>query len=125
MAGLQQGTWLQRLHVIASQNTEPELQQAHRLLSQWSTLAGKLPVHDLLDKVYAQGNVLNRYEAAYPDHLKKRVRANLTRFLELALEVDSGRYPSIGHFLSRLNVARTVGPSQIRSRETPDATDGL
>jgi ATP-dependent helicase/nuclease subunit A len=106
LAGVQQSTWLQRLQAVAGQSAQPELQRANELLSAWSTLAGKLPVHDLLDRIYNQANLLNRYQAAYPDHLKQRVRANLTRFLELALEVDSGRYPSIGNFLSRLKTLR-------------------
>ncbi len=116
LAELKQGTWLQRLLVFAQSPTEPELQRAHELLSGWSELAGILPVHDLLDRVYSQGNLLNRYEAAYPDHLKQRVRANLTRFLELALEVDSGRYPSIGNFLSKLKTLRDQtqnGPDEV------------
>ncbi len=119
LAQLQQGTWLQRLQAIVSQGGDAELQRAYHLLSQWSALAGKLPVHDLLDRVYDQGNLLNRYEAAYPDHLKQQVRANLTRFLELALEVDSGRYPSIGHFLSRLKTLRD------QPQNGPDETAAL
>jgi ATP-dependent helicase/nuclease subunit A len=34
------------------------------------------------------------------------VRANLIRFLELALELDSGRYPSLVHFLATLATLR-------------------
>jgi ATP-dependent helicase/nuclease subunit A len=127
IASLQQGTWLQRLQAIAEQSEQPQLQsahelpRAHELLSQWSALAGKLPVHDLLDRIYNQGNLLNRYEAAYPDHLKQRVRANLTRFLELALEVDSGRYPSIGNFLSKLKTLRDQSQNGLDEVATLDA----
>ncbi|MGD8938511.1 MAG: UvrD-helicase domain-containing protein, partial [Gammaproteobacteria bacterium] len=116
LSNLRQGTWLQRLQAIAQQSEEPELRRAHELITDWSTLAGILPVHDLLDRIYNQGNLLNRYEAAYPEHLKHRVRANLTRFLELALEIDSGRYPSIGNFLSRLKTLRDQvqnGPDEV------------
>ncbi|WP_455210964.1 UvrD-helicase domain-containing protein [Kaarinaea lacus] len=121
IAELKQGTWLQRLQAITQQADEPELQRAHQLLSEWSALAGILPVHDLLDRIYNQGNLLNRYESAYPEHLKHRVRANLTRFLELALEVDSGRYPSIGNFLSKLKTLRDQmqnGPDEVAAMDT-------
>ena len=110
LAELQQGTWLQRLQAVTQQpSPPPELLRSQTLLSDWNSFAGILPVHDLLDRIYNQGNILNRYEAAYPAHLKQRVRANLTRFIELALEVDSGRYPSIGNFLTRLKSLREQG----------------
>ncbi|KPJ93303.1 MAG: hypothetical protein AMJ53_07545 [Gammaproteobacteria bacterium SG8_11] len=122
LAQIKQGTWLQRLQAIAQDSVQPELQRAHELLADWSASAGILPVHDLLDRIYNQGNFLNRFEAAYPEHLKQRVRANLTRFLELALEVDSGRYPSIGNFLSKLQTLRDQmqnGPDEVSSWDTP------
>ena len=52
-----------------------------------------------------------------------RVRANLSRFVELALEVDAGRYPSLPRFLERVQQLRGLekeGPSQA----TPQAADG-
>jgi ATP-dependent helicase/nuclease subunit A len=67
-----------------------------------------------MDRVYSEANVLARYEAAFPPHLKPRVRANLERFLELALEIDSGRYPSLTRFIARLNQLRAT------PREAPD-----
>jgi ATP-dependent helicase/nuclease subunit A len=73
-----------------------------------------MPVHDLLDRIYCEGDVLNRYHAAYPSHLQHRVAANLTRFIELALEIDSGRYPSIGRFVSRLQTL------QQQEQDAPD-----
>jgi ATP-dependent helicase/nuclease subunit A len=122
LAQLQQGTWLQRLQAIAQQQSPPpELLRAHKLLPGWNALAGILPVHDLLDRIYNQGNILNRYEASYPSHLKQRVRANLSRFIELALEVDSGRYPSIGNFLSRLKFLRDQtqnGPDEVAASDS-------
>ncbi|HFE31808.1 MAG TPA: DNA helicase UvrD, partial [Gammaproteobacteria bacterium] len=101
------GTWLERLTVISAQeDAGSPLQRAHILLSRWRQWAGSLPVHDLLDRIFCEGDVLKRYHAAYPAHLQTRVAANLTRFLELALEIDSGRYPSIGRFVARLQGLR-------------------
>jgi ATP-dependent helicase/nuclease subunit A len=101
------GGWMERLAALAPQCAELHpLRRAHRWLSQWRAAAGTLPVHDLLDRIYADGRMLERYAAAAPTHLRTRVVANLTRLLELALELDSGRYPSLGHFVARLRDAR-------------------
>lgn len=99
------GTWFERLlHHDAAPGTP--LRRAADCLGRWHALAGALPIHDLLDRVYSEGNVIARYEAAFPPHLRPRLRANLTRFIELALEIDNGRYPSLTRFLTRLGEMR-------------------
>jgi ATP-dependent helicase/nuclease subunit A len=101
------GPWLERLAMLAAED-EPgsPLQRAQDLLTQWRTLAGHIPVHDLLDRIYSEGNVLARFSAAFPPHLQARVIANLSRLLELALEMDSGRYPSLMRFIHWLEELR-------------------
>ncbi|MBI3343709.1 MAG: UvrD-helicase domain-containing protein [Gammaproteobacteria bacterium] len=107
--------WNERLKLLA-----PELQpgtplcRAHHSLSQWRALAGRLPVHDLLDRIYCEGGVMARFGAAFPDHLTARVLGNLTRFIELALELDSGRYPSPPQFRAQLRAMAQA------DREAPD-----
>jgi len=109
------GSWLERLENFVTQNPKhSSLPHAYKLLVEWQDDANKLPVHDLLDKIYSEGNVLARYIAAFPVHLSQRVTANLTRFLELALEMDSGRYPSISRFSSWLNELKQM------ENEAPD-----
>ena len=109
------GSWLERLQNFVQQNPKHEsLPRAYKLLIQWQDDASKLPVHDLLDKIYSEANVLARYVAAFPSHLSQRVAANLNRFLELALEMDSGRYPSLSRFSSWLNELRQM------ENEAPD-----
>ena len=109
------GSWLERLEQFVIQNPQHNvLNRAHKLLSQWQEDANKLPAHDLLDKIYSQANVLARYVAAFPPHLSQRVSANLTRFLELALEMDSGRYPSLSRFSSWLGELKQM------ENEAPD-----
>ncbi len=83
------------------------LQRAARLLPRWQKLAEKLPVHDCLDKIFSEGNIIQRYVAANKTINKQKVVANCQRFLELSLETDSGRYPSITRFLQRLNFLKT------------------
>jgi len=109
------GTWFERLEVYVTQNPQHKsLSRAYQLLLNWQEDASKLPVHDLLDKIYSEANVLARYVAAFPSHLALRVSANLNRFIELALEMDSGRYPSLTRFSSWLNELRQM------DKEAPD-----
>jgi ATP-dependent helicase/nuclease subunit A len=110
------GAWTDRLARLGP--TLPPaapLARAAHLLARWRELAGRLPVHDLLDRIYSEGNLPARYVAAFPAALRPRVRANLTRFIELALEVDSGRYPSLAHFLARVRELRAS------TEDAPDA----
>ena len=108
-------TWTDRLLALnpASDRQAP-LARAARLLPAWQALVGRLPVHDLLDRIYHEGDVLNRFHAASPPALQARVRANLVRFIELALEIDSGRYPSLPHFVTQLQALRE------RAGDAPD-----
>ncbi|MFW2374555.1 MAG: UvrD-helicase domain-containing protein [Gammaproteobacteria bacterium] len=95
--------WLERINNLHSElDIEHPLHRASLCLNRWQSLADKIPVHDLLDRIYSEADVLNRYMQATPDVLKPRVRANLNRFIELALDLDSGRYPSLMHFLQHL-----------------------
>lgn len=109
--------WMERLLKIAADGHADDnspLARAARLLPAWSAWVGRLPVHDLLDRIYHEGDVLARFEAAASPALKPRVHANLIRFIELALEVDSGRYPSLPHFTARLAELRA------RADDAPD-----
>jgi ATP-dependent helicase/nuclease subunit A len=90
------------------------LQRARELLKNWLALADKLPVHDLLDRIYFEGDLLHRYAAALPAELHETVRANLQAFMEIALNVDAGRYPSLPRFLAELRELRAA------ENESPD-----
>ena len=103
LALIDESNWIHALNTAADSETETTpLYRARHWLNQWHQLANQLPVHDLLDRIYCDGNIAARYESALPDSLKFTARTNLTAFMDLALEVDSGRYPSLPHFISRL-----------------------
>ncbi len=107
--------WWSRLqHLAQSGTASPELSRAHQLLISWLALADKLPVHDLLDRIYFEGDLVHRYAAALPAELRKTVRANLQAFMEIALNVDAGRYPSLPRFLAELRELRAA------ENESPD-----
>lgn len=107
LASIKTRNWFDRLLYVSEKNPELlALKRAVNLLSRWQLAAGKLPVHDLLDKIISESNLIKRYINAYPPHLKLSVESNLNRFIELALEINSGRYPSIARFLHRLAMLR-------------------
>jgi len=95
--------WWQRLQQSADTTEEHDpMSRARRLLSSWRDLVDKIPVHDLLDKIFDQANIVNRYVAVAPDHVRPRIEANLEYLLELALQMDNGRYPSLSQFVTTL-----------------------
>ncbi len=108
------GWWARLTHVVGNGAASPQLQRAHHLLQSWLSLADKLPVHDLLDRIYFEGDLVHRYAAALPAELRETVRANLQAFMEIALNVDAGRYPSLPRFLAELRELRAA------ENESPD-----
>ncbi|OYY94843.1 MAG: hypothetical protein B7Y41_04605 [Hydrogenophilales bacterium 28-61-23] len=101
------GPWWQRLLAWAAQADAPsQVERAARLLTGWRARAGKLPVHDLLDSIFHEADLLARYAAAVPARLADTVLANLQGFLALSLEHEGGRYPSLPRFLDELRQLR-------------------
>jgi ATP-dependent helicase/nuclease subunit A len=93
-------------HLKNMDDPSPTLHCACELLRSWIALADKLPVHDLLDRIYFEGDVLARYTAVLPPEMRAKVRANLHALMEIALSVDAGRYPSLPRFLQELRELR-------------------
>ena len=97
--------WYKRLLRLSTEHHDElsrPLQRAADLLPRWQQLAEHLPVHDCLDRIFSEGNIIKRYIAANRPEKKQNIASNCQRFLELSLETDSGRYPSITRFLQRL-----------------------
>ncbi|MDH5257400.1 MAG: UvrD-helicase domain-containing protein, partial [Gammaproteobacteria bacterium] len=92
-----------------------DLNHAAQNLSHWKNNIGQLPIHDMLDKIFYESNIFERYHKSVPAHFRSRVKSNLTQFLSLALDIDSGRYPSLGRFLAKLH-------SLIQNDASPDET---
>ena len=107
---LEKGTNGERIswwtHLKNMDDPSPALQRARELLRSWLALADKLPVHDLLDRIYFEGDVLVRYTAVLPPEMRAKVKANLHALMEIALSVDAGRYPSLPRFLQELRELR-------------------
>nr|WP_259372031.1 3'-5' exonuclease [Caldimonas mangrovi] len=75
-----------------SQALSPALLRARALLATWAADARRLPPHDLLDRIVAQGGLRARYAAAVPPELRAAALGHLDALLALSLELDGGRY---------------------------------
>jgi len=106
-------SWWRRLSRLVEQGSaSTALQRAHRLLDTWRRHTDYLPVHDLLDRIYHEGDVLARYQRAVPAVMADAVQANLLRFLELSLTLEGGRYPSLPKFIDALNLMRRASDDE-------------
>ena len=109
--------WYLKLLTLAANTKSEAFSNAVEQLETWQGLAAKLPLHDLITHIYFQGNVIERYLTAFPTWQSAQLQANLQRFVELALETNSGRYPGIHHFLARLELQ--AGKSSQDSLDEP------
>lgn len=113
------GSWWQRMQGMTEAGTaSPALLRMDPLLAGWAQAAQHLPVHDLLDRIVHEGELVQRYAQCAPAASRAQVLGNLEAFLALSLELDAGRYPSIVRFLDHLRRKRR-GSEQ----EAPDEAD--
>ncbi len=99
-------SWHEKLKSYAESSSHILAKQAYEQLQCWRSMANTLPVHDFLDHIYFESNLLSRYASSLPDTLgedfKNHVLDNLTALLQLSLDLDAGRYSSIQSFLNSL-----------------------
>jgi ATP-dependent helicase/nuclease subunit A len=100
--------WHKRLQAVAEQGGSARLRRAATLIDAWIEAAALLPAHDLLDRIYHQGEVLARYRLAVPEARRAAALANLEALLLLALDLDGGRYPSLPRFIDELKALRAA-----------------
>lgn len=108
------GHWAERLEILAQQkDPDHPLRRAAGDFEKWRELIGHIPTHDLLDQIYFKTDALRCYRHAWPNEERgERAVSNLTRFIELTLEFDSGRYPSTAafvHFIEEMRCGRVEG----------------
>ena len=96
-------TWQEKLYSYANNSNSKLAQQAIKQLQGWHTLVNTVPVHDLLDHIYFETNLLKRYANSCSDDQKPHVLENLTTLLQVSLDLDAGRYSSVQSFLDTLN----------------------
>tara|TARA_Y100000992_G_scaffold160218_1_gene107240 strand:+ start:28 stop:1371 length:1344 start_codon:yes stop_codon:yes gene_type:complete len=68
---------------------------------EWQKLIGKIPIHDLLDKIYSDINIFEKYNTE--NELKNiEIKNNFLNFLNLSLKINNGRFISPFFFLNQI-----------------------
>ena len=116
-------SWRQKLEILAeSKSAEHPFSRAAKHLDDWSALVGHLPPHDLLDRIYFDADALYCYRRAWPGTRGAQAASNLTRLLEIALELDSGRYPSLAAFV---HYVEDIREGRIEGKNAPSLIDSF
>lgn len=95
-------SWWERLQALVNVGASEPLVRAERLLAHWLQVAPQLPVHDLLDVILHQGELIARTAQAAQPLVRSQVIGNIEAFIELSLNLDAGRYPSLPKFIDAL-----------------------
>ena len=103
---------------VLQDSPDAAVQKVARFLEHWRVLGERLPVHDLLDQIYQESNLRFEYAITAQPLARAQVIANLDAFLELSLNQDGGRYPSLSRFIDEINAMRRGDDD-----ETPDEGD--
>ncbi|AIY40209.1 ATP-dependent DNA helicase pcrA [Collimonas arenae] len=111
----ERGWWVRLRAAAKDVNATHAVQRAVVLLEQWLQAAPRLPVHDLLDVILHQGQLLARYAQAASPLSRSQAIGNIETFIELALNMDGGRYPSLPKFIDALR-----GLQQASGGDAPD-----
>jgi ATP-dependent helicase/nuclease subunit A len=113
--------WWARLQRLPAPRCSAALKRAQSLLSCWLEMAPRLPVHDLLDKILHTGDVIARYASTTRPELRSQVIGNIEAFVEMALNLDAGRYPSLPKFISEVQSLRNEAESDAPDEAATDA----
>ncbi len=116
-----ENNWWKRLLAMAEEGANPVVQRAAGLLRSWMQAAHELPVHDLLDRVLHQGNLLARYAQHAAPADRSQVMGNISAFTELALNMDAGRYPSLPKFIAALGAFQQGGEADAPDESSVDS----
>ncbi len=94
---------------VREQDAPADLATAMQRLSGWRRRVGRESCHDLLRRIYREGQVLERFTAA----LGEQARYNLLRLHDLALGGESGVVVSLRRFAEQIEwAARTGGEEE-------------
>jgi len=80
----------------------PALDRARALLPGWAQAARSLPPHDLIDRIFAEGEVVARTLAAMPASLRPQARVTLDALVWQSLQLDGGRHATPYGFVRAL-----------------------
>jgi len=122
LAQLPEPHWWQRVQAQQQAATaSPAIARAAQLLTQWLQAAPHYPVHDLLDMILHQGELVARYAQSVAPAMRTQTLGNIEAFVELALNLDAGRYPSLPKFIDALRLLQRHADSDAPDEASVDA----
>jgi ATP-dependent helicase/nuclease subunit A len=114
--------WWLRMKAIPEELASPALLKSRTSLERWLQMSPYLPVHDLLDRILHEGELIARYAQAAPAMTRSQIIGNIESFMELALALDAGRYPSIPKFVEALRRLQRDAESDAPDEAAIDAS---
>ncbi len=114
-AALAHGDWWRALASLEAPSSA--LQRARELLLRWRADAERLPPHDLLDLIVAEGEVRERVAAAVPPEQRRAALGTIDALLGQALTLDGARYATPYNFVRTLKRRAVKVPAPVQ----PDA----
>ncbi|MCA1325119.1 UvrD-helicase domain-containing protein [Herbaspirillum sp. alder98] len=117
------GHWWQRMLAMRDDGSaSAAIVRAVQLLHRWLQAAPHLPVHDLLDMILHQGQLVARYAQHAAPTTRSQTLGNIAAFVELSLNMDAGRYPSLPKFIDALRVLARSGGGDAPDEASVDAS---
>ena len=107
------GDWWRALHDM--NGGAPALQRARELLARWQLASQRLPPHDLLDLIVAEGEVRQRVAAAVPAEQRTAALGAIDALLNQALTLDGARYATPYNFVRALKRRTIKVPAALQS----------
>jgi ATP-dependent helicase/nuclease subunit A len=102
----------------------PALAQARRTLGTWLARADRTPPHDVISAIVEEAGLVERFIARAPAHLAGQVEGNIEALLELLLDIDGGRAPSLTRVAQELSALRELPDEEAPGEGDLGASDG-
>ena len=106
-------SWHEKIKLFQNSSSTSLTGQAMAKINNWKKIANTIPVHDLLDRIFFEINIFERYKKSCSPIKQTQVHANLTRLLHLSLDIDAGRYSSIHSFIDALQKPNVINSSSM------------
>lgn len=117
------GHWWRQLQAMQQEGAaSAALVRAVTLLQRWLLAAPHLPVHDLLDMILHQGELVARYAQHASPLTRSQTLGNIAAFVELSLNMDAGRYPSLPKFIDALRILQRSAGGDAPDEASVDAS---
>jgi ATP-dependent helicase/nuclease subunit A len=107
------GDWWHALRELPAPGER--LLRARELLARWRRAALRLPPHDLLDLIVADGEVRERYVAAVPPERRAAALGAIDALLQQTLTLDGARYATPYNFVRSLKRRVLKVPAALQS----------